>query len=163
LSANLGSSLLLNASVGGGSVLTVEGPEMIEDNSAFLRHVVDTAIGGSAPGAAELRASLNQAIDFVGNDSPGQVVRVVQIMDSERGVPTVLRASTLLPDVPLPNVTFGLNLNHTSSPVIVDGLASVVIAGAGHVSIAGGGNTIIAADLRDQVIVGGTGNETIVG
>jgi Ca2+-binding RTX toxin-like protein len=135
------------------TVITVEGPDGEQGSSDdYFRGVVDSVVGSTAPGAAELNDSLNQAIDIVANE--GTIVKIIQIIgDGE----TTITGNDSGDEV------VALNLNKATGGVVVEGLDKVIVVGSGEVTIVGDTDTVIAGDLRDQNITGGDGNDTIVG
>jgi Ca2+-binding RTX toxin-like protein len=135
------------------TVITVEGPDGVQDSSdAYFREVVDSVVGSTAPGAAELNASLTQAIDLVaGMEATAKIIQIISDGDV-----------AITGDGSGDNV-IALNLNKTTGSVVVEGLDKVIVVGAGTVTIAGNDDAVIAGDLRDQNLTGGGGNDTIVG
>jgi len=135
------------------TVITVEGPSGAQGSSDdYFRGVVDSVVGSSAPGAAELSDSLTQAIDHVAGE--GSVIKIIKIIGD--GDTTITGSGS-------GDEVIALNLNQTTGDVIVEGLDKVIVVGAGTVIVGDDTDTIIAGDLRDQEIIGGGGNDTIIG
>jgi Ca2+-binding RTX toxin-like protein len=145
-----------NASIQVGTsnaVITLEGPGAPQATpDDFFRLVVDTVVGSTAPGAAELNASLNQAIDQVA--TAGNIIKVIQVVDTQNVTITGSGSG---------NEVVALNISDTTGSVTVNGLDKVIVAGSGQVIITGSTDTAISGDLRDQAITGGAGNDTIFG
>jgi hypothetical protein len=135
------------------TVITIEGPDGEQGSSDdYFRSVVDSVVGNTAPGAAELNESLNQAIDHVSGE--GAVVKIIRIIGE--GDTTITGSGDS-------DEVVALNVNRAEGDVIVEGIEKVIVVGAGTVRVGDDTDTAIAGDLRDQVIIGGGGNDTIVG
>lgn len=135
------------------TVIAVEGPDGDQASSDdYFRDVVDSVVGSTAPGAAELNDSLNQAIDQVAGE--GSIIKIIKIIGDGDG--TIKGSGS-------GNEVTALNMNQAGGDVIIEGLDKVIVVGSGTVIVGDDTDTIIAGDLRDQTIVGGGGNDTIIG
>lgn len=135
------------------TVITVEGPDGGQASSDdYFRDVVDSVVGSTAPGAAELNDSLNQAVDYVAGE--GSIIKIIKIIGD--GDVTIKGSGS-------GNEVTALNMNQAGGDVIIEGLDKVIVVGSGTVIVGDDTDTIIAGDLRDQTIVGGGGNDTIIG
>jgi Ca2+-binding RTX toxin-like protein len=135
------------------TVITVEGPGGAQGSSDdFFRDVVDSVVGTTASGAAELNASLNDAIDLVATE--GSIIKIVGIIGED---------DVLIDGSGSGDEVMALNLNKAGGGIIVKDLDKVIIVGSGMVTISNSDGALVAGDLRDQLIIGGSGNDTIVG